>query len=274
MRHVVLFLAVLLLCGCATVPKDRLVGRDEWVLDSPDGQAIRTLFDGVDENGLGSERFIVLVIYSADCLNVRPVYALAWFRYAPGDQSVAVDYLSFPLYEKGSDLFGMVGRLVIDPELSKKHQQSANLFYSFLKETVQNKGLVGVENAKRIDVPLPAGLRDDALLNEMCKYTPTNRSQFGHGSKYYWSIKTNELETINNSYHFGLYDDKINQRIESQILRPIHDVILERETPDDWHEDYRKWQEDWPRIYKEQQEIRQRLRQKSLDQAQGTERTE
>jgi hypothetical protein len=281
MRHIVFFLAALLFLGSAPVHEDRLVDKDEWVLDSLDGQAISTLLDGVGADGLGSERFVVMIHHSDTYLvklDVMSAYTIAWFRYAPGNQSVAVEYISFPLYEKGSDLFGMLGRLVIDPNYKNKSLQSMNLFNSFLREIVQNRGIAGIEDAKRIAVPLPVGLKNDALLDAMKKYKPSRfytengismvRVSTDGGDGYYWGIKTSKYEMVHCNSDFSLYDDEAMARIKSQILWPVQCAILERETPDDWREDYRKWQEDQPRIYREQQEIRQRLRQKSLDQAQ------
>jgi hypothetical protein len=270
MKYAVCFFVSLFFIGCVSVPTDRLVCKDVWVLDSLEDQTIGTLLDGVEAKNLDEERFIAVVIHSTDFLTIRPARVLAWFRYAPSDQSVAIEYFSFPIYEKGNDLFAMVGRLVIDPELSEKHLQSMIRFGSFLRGIVQNKGIAGIENAKKIDVPLPMGLRNDALLSEMCKYTPLDGFSIREGTLYYWGIKTSKLETMNSSSRFSLYDHKINEQIESQILWPIQRAILERETPEDWREDYRKWQEEWPKIFREQQEIRKRHRQ-SQEPAERTE---
>jgi hypothetical protein len=208
-------------------------------------------------------------------------YTIAWFSYTLGDQSIAIDYLSFPLYEKGSDLFATLDKFENDPEDTKKHLQAMNLFNSFLREIVQNKGIVGIENAKRIDVPLPVGLRNDALLDEIKKYKPSRfytedgipmvRSFSDGGDIYYWGIKTSKYETVHCSSDFSLYDHETMARIQSQILWPIQRAILECETPEGWHKDYGKWQEERPRIIREQQEIRKRRRQKSQEKAGRTE---
>jgi hypothetical protein len=213
MRHALFLLAAALLAlGCAPVPKDRpvpadrMLAKDERVLKSQDGKAIMAMLDGVDARGPGRERFMVMTIRSGNYLTIRPAYVIAWFRYVPGDQNVAIDYASFPLYKKGSDLFATLYKFEHNSKDTEEGLRSSNMFNFFLNEITYNKGMVGAENMKRMDAPLPPGLRGDALLDEMSKYVPTNRSQTGHGDLYYWGIKTGEYEMIHSSVDFGLYD--------------------------------------------------------------------
>jgi len=271
-------------------PRGKRVYNDKSFLNRIEAQAIKTLLDGVKAEDLAGEKFMVMLYDDHGDYNVVTVpetkpKILAWFRYGRGEQRIAVNYFFLVPPSEKVDL---------------QNGSRASLYYAMqdqlkalLREIVNGKVTVNDEKVRRLDMPLPVGLRDDVLFDKMRRiyeYDPYSNPPFrlfvdeapttgknkvalrwrSYGARdlfYYWGIKSSKIEYIRSYDH---YFEGLSNRIFDEILWPIAKTILEHETPEYRPRDFRKWQEDMQRKLGEQRDIWERLKQKS----QGAEQTE
>jgi hypothetical protein len=58
---------------------------------------------------------------------------------------------------------------------------------------------------------------------------------------YHWGIKSSDVEHVQGH---SFRDAAIKLHVEYEVLKPIVRAILERETPEEWGEDYTKYGKD------------------------------
>lgn len=230
-----------------------LIDKDKRVIESKEGQVIKTLFDGIKSNELKSEKFVAIISCQGGYfyhLDIREAYLVAWFKYSNKEHYVTVSYFSFPKYEFFKEMF--LGTFP-DQTNGQLYVKKMNQFSIFLHKIIHNKKIINIKKNKQLKLPLPIGLRNDEMFNKMFKIykrppviingVPAVIARTDGGYSYYWGIKSDKIELVRHNYDSYENNIALREQIERDILSPIIKAILEHETPEHWKEDYRKYKE-------------------------------
>jgi len=226
MRLMILFVFTLLLVTCKSNPNQYW---EELMQDNLEYKAIKIIFSNTKPDELEKENLGVILFY--DCMFSRnryhktPVDFIAWFKYGHSSEHIIVNYLLFPWPN--------------DSEISST-DLNFNLLRAFLLQIIRNKKIVHTEYVKQLIIPLPLGLKNDFLLNNM-HFKSLEKYTLGEREFFYWGFKSNKIEIVRyTNSHIVFYD-----QILEEILGPITDAILEHAIPEQWkEEEYSKWKSD------------------------------
>jgi hypothetical protein len=216
-------LIILLFFGCRTDSSNTGDNKEDRLIKSKELQLIKLLLDDIKPDELKNENFGVIISPSSSVfvpMNRISSDIIVWFKYSYNDKNITVNYFSFPTIEKiNAPLYDIYGKQ----------------FDIFIEETIFNKKIVSIEDAKQLKIPLPVGLQNDILLNKMYDNKQPKKISI---IDFYWGFKSKTIELIFNNYCcYG----KFYEEIEYKILDPITTNIYYRETPEEWKEGYEKY---------------------------------
>ena len=201
-------------------------------LDVPqrtESQVIKLLFDYLKFNDLKKENTAV-IIYKGHPPIIAPVYRqsdiIAWFDYKHDDKNIIINYFSFPRQNKVNDPLDYYG----------------TKFEALLKDIAENNKFPDRQSAKQLRMPIPSGLQNKTLLNMIYSNKRLNLTRDGWTQvivkecpPFYWDFKTNDSEL--SKYDSDYVINPLGQIIH-EILNPIVNNILKRETPAQWKKEY------------------------------------
>jgi hypothetical protein len=244
---VLLFMGQVHAQGQSPPPGGRRIDKDR----SAEGRAIQALLDGVESERLGDKRFTVACYNPGQnhSMDTITAHILAWFDYSPGDRAIAVSYLLVPWSKESyGDRFPGGYKYPDDAE-----------YRALLSRIASGEKTAYTDRIKRLEMPLPVGLGDDGWFDRMCRVheygqysslEPTDGEApkvtlawlklDDLGPYYNWGIKSSEIEHIQGR---SFRDRTLMLQIQYEILEPVARAILERETPEEWREDYSNYTE-------------------------------
>ena len=192
-------------------------------------QVIKLLIDFLTSNNLTKEN-IGVIIYKGHPPIIAPIYKqsdiIAWFKYRHDDKNITVSYFSFPRQNKVDDPPDYYG----------------TKFEALLKNIVENNKYPDWQKVKEFKMPIPLGLKNKTLLNMVYSKQRLNLTRDGWTQvlvkecpPFYWDFKTSDSEL--SKYDSDYVINPLGQIIH-EILNPIINNILKRETPAQWKKKY------------------------------------
>jgi hypothetical protein len=195
-------------------------------------RAIRNLLKGFSDDKAKNENIGIIVCHGyPGILNYRPAHYIAYFKYRHGDKSIVVHYHLFPLREKygGENL----------PDSDRQ-------FDSLLEKFASGPSSAFFDGAKQLEMPLPKGLKNDALLSKPYKME-TIKGPIDYMPFYYWGFKLKNRELVEYLIH---YPYELSIKMRDKILDPIDLRLLYHEAPVEWVREFEKafpeWNHDFP----------------------------
>jgi hypothetical protein len=182
-------------------------------------RAVKAIFDSVELDTSKDERLGVLIVDSIICApRTKPSRYLAWFKYCCTDTLITANYVSFPMFDKFSDIYD----ILIPPHPYEKRADNTLYYYDFglrflLMSIASENRIDNLNNIKRIIIPLPIGLQNDNLLNDLIanvNYTGLHFDCLANSPHYYLGFKSNTVAFLRDTYNFFFSFEDI-RRIET-----------------------------------------------------------
>ena len=205
--------------------------KPQYRYDQRHGRAVKHRLDAVGADELGGDRFVAVVFENDGIPGLRHALVAAWFRYDPSkDQEAEVNYFLMPMSSsyRASWLNNHTGTARVC-WIERGESSEA------LEKMYEGKQPLESRRIKQVTIPLPPGLRDDALVEGMRRLHLVAVHE--KEAPVTWGVKSAGMELIRNVYSHG-GNPGLLARIQDEFIWPIAKAVLERETPKQWKKDY------------------------------------